>query len=359
MVRVQLLPQHLSDANGRKTGNLFPARLRTTHIEKHQNMTYRRNGKLQACEPCRKGKLRCDHMMPTCGRCVKRGKTDKCTYHPAPLTKSGTSPAHRVASPDQASCNIEGKEFSYQPHPKSKSLPKSVAYLKHLADTDRPRTFQSFPRSVQSERDSTTSTSTSFTQSPSFQSRSRQTSLSKLEQAVRTDAQGLEDGAAFISHSAVIAENELSIGLSPPDSTGEHRVSQSHIERGVAVLALLKDLPSIQTYIDKWFSFAGGVVIIEPMVKIYLDGLWSTWHKILESSKHADLQAMSAQIWKNTSKPVSRMLKRDTTPREFCSSVTGPDMRWEVIGILVSLVSLVAQSLKGVLPHCDQMMKDS
>jgi len=34
--------------------------------------TFRRNGKLQACEPCRKSKLRCDHVLPYCGRCAKR-----------------------------------------------------------------------------------------------------------------------------------------------------------------------------------------------------------------------------------------------------------------------------------------------
>lgn len=48
---------------------------------------YRRNGKLQSCEPCRKSKLRCDHVVPACGRCVKRGKTSSCFYHPNPLTQ--------------------------------------------------------------------------------------------------------------------------------------------------------------------------------------------------------------------------------------------------------------------------------
>lgn len=97
----------------------------------------------------------------------------------------------------------------------------------------------------------------------------------------------------------------------------------------------------------RWFSFAGGVVVIEPMVKIYLEGLWSTWHKTLESQKPADLRLMSEKIWENTLTPVSRLLDRHTTPREFCSNVTGAFLRWEVIGILVTLVSLVAQSLKG------------
>ncbi|KAF2631836.1 hypothetical protein BU25DRAFT_445890 [Macroventuria anomochaeta] len=335
------------------TGNLFPARLRTTHIEKHQNMTYRRNGKLQACEPCRKGKLRCDHMMPHCGRCLKRGKTDKCIYHPAPLTKSATK---RSPQSDQTLSSTEGKRTSYQPLSGTGRTSVPAAYLAHLERTDRPTTFLPFSSLVQSEGSLTASTATSVMQSPSHQSESRLAYIAaqqvikesrqpSVNHLVRTDAQGFENGSSFISHSAVLAENEPNIGLSPPESTG-FRVLQAHIDRGVTVLLLLKDLSSIQKYINKWFSFAGGVVVIEPMVKIYLDGIWTTWHNVLESSKAADVQAMSAQIWENTSKPLSRLLKRETTAREFCANVTGADLRWEVIGILVSLVSLVAQSLK-------------
>lgn len=46
----------------------------------------RRNGQKPACEPCRISRLRCDHGHPQCARCVRRGTTNKCYYHPAPLT---------------------------------------------------------------------------------------------------------------------------------------------------------------------------------------------------------------------------------------------------------------------------------
>lgn len=97
----------------------------------------------------------------------------------------------------------------------------------------------------------------------------------------------------------------------------------------------------------RWFSFAGGIVVIEPMIKIYLEGLSSTWLKTLEAQKTADLLLMSERIWENTLKPASRILNRHTTPREFCANVTGAYLRWEVVGLLVTLTSLVAQSLKG------------
>lgn len=47
----------------------------------------RRNRSLASCEPCRKGKLRCDHQQPICASCRRRGRESRCWYHPAPLTK--------------------------------------------------------------------------------------------------------------------------------------------------------------------------------------------------------------------------------------------------------------------------------
>lgn len=60
---------------------------------KENAVGYRRNGKKQACEPCRKGKLACDHGAPFCGRCVRRKTTTKCIYHPAPMTRGRGSSA--------------------------------------------------------------------------------------------------------------------------------------------------------------------------------------------------------------------------------------------------------------------------
>jgi chromatin structure-remodeling complex subunit RSC3/30 len=45
------------------------------------------DGQLSSCEPCRKSKFQCDHSSPICTRCIRRGKSDSCVYHPAPLTR--------------------------------------------------------------------------------------------------------------------------------------------------------------------------------------------------------------------------------------------------------------------------------
>ncbi|KAH3920376.1 hypothetical protein HBH56_003700 [Parastagonospora nodorum] len=316
------------------TGNLFPARLRESHEDKRQNTNFRRNGKLQACEPCRKGKLRCDHMMPNCGRCVKRNKQDQCVYHPAPLTKG---PTPQDSNSDESSPRVNNFSTAYQ-SPSYHNLHRDSVY----PEAKRLKRTKAFAPTFSPESLLSKQTASYDRQS------SEDVQKSILDHSIRTDTLGFDSSAGFIDHSAVLAEHELSIGIhsSKDVSTPIPKVSQAQIDRGAAVLSLLNDLPAFEKYIDKWFSFAGGIVVIEPMVKMYLDGLCKTWHKTLGSQNPLDLSLMSEKIWENTLRPVSRFLNRHTTPREFCANVTGPFLRWEVVGILVSLVSLVAQSLK-------------
>jgi hypothetical protein len=170
------------------------------------------------------------------------------------------------------------------------------------------------------------------------------------EAHVRGDSIHQTHRAGFIHHTAILAEHETSIGILPSsaDTAPTSPVSQSYIERGAAVLSLLKELPTFQQYIDKWFSFARGILLIEPMVKIFTSGLWRAWVKTLDDQKPAELRLMSEKIWQNTLKPVSQLLHRNTAPRDFCAAVTGENLRWEIVGIIVTLVALLGGSLSGM-----------
>ncbi|KAL7796084.1 hypothetical protein V8C37DRAFT_373083 [Trichoderma ceciliae] len=46
----------------------------------HEAPLRRLNGRLQACDQCRARKVACDHVRPTCNRCLKRNQADECTY---------------------------------------------------------------------------------------------------------------------------------------------------------------------------------------------------------------------------------------------------------------------------------------
>ncbi|KAL1596647.1 hypothetical protein SLS60_009295 [Paraconiothyrium brasiliense] len=173
------------------------------------------------------------------------------------------------------------------------------------------------------------------------------------EAHVRGDSLNKLPAAGFVHHTAILDEYELSIGIQQPnaeDSTTSTVVSPLYIERGAAVLTLLKDPTILQRYLDKWFSFGRGIVLVEPMIKIFTSGVWSSWGKTLEEQNPKELRRMSERIWQNTLKPVSRLLNRHTSPREFCAAVTGENLRWEIVGMVVTLVALLCQSLSDADP---------
>jgi hypothetical protein len=224
-----------------QTGNLFPARLRESHQDKRQNTNFRRNGKLQACEPCRKGKMRCDHMMPICGRCAKRSKPDQCVYHPAPLTKA---PNPHDTNSDQSSPRVNSFGTAYH-SPSDRECVRDAVY----PDAKRVKRADTFQPVIGLSRQA---------QSPQDQVGLEDLSRSLADRNVRKEAFGFDDSAGFINHSAVLAEHELSIGIEPPHTNiaSTPKVSQSQIDRGAAVLTLLRDLPSIEKYIDKYVIFS-------------------------------------------------------------------------------------------------------
>lgn len=222
-----------------QTGNLFPARLREAHQDKRQNTNFRRNGKLQACEPCRKGKLRCDHMMPNCGRCAKRGKPDQCVYHPAPLTKAPSDDAH----PEKCSPRLNSFSATYQTSSTREiGTDDGIHVAKRARMSDGAKT-PSLTDAVSLRAGQSTYTAFEGLSKP------------LLGGCARPDAFEYDNRAGLLSHSAVLAENELSIGISIQPSRGSSipaaKIPQRYIEQGAVVLTLFQDFPAMQKYIEK------------------------------------------------------------------------------------------------------------
>lgn len=295
-------------------------------------------------------------------RCARRGKVERCVYHPAPLTKATSIPTPQHTSPPQSS--PESNNIASVLHGPTETRFIGSAAAPDLLQTINAQLQQPLPSLFQLSEYAGPSPDSS---SESTRSRAvRASSVPVLNQVhdlratdgshrqstdeyVRYDASTFDKKAAFVNDLAVLAENELSIGILPPrvENMPLSCVSQLHIDKGATVLTLLKDFPTIQKYMEKWFSFVGGFVVIRPIVKIFTDGIWASWHKTLESQKPADLRRMSESIWQNTLRPASGFLNRRTTPKEFCANMTGEFVRWEVIGLIVTLVSMLAQHLKG------------
>ncbi|KAI0389661.1 hypothetical protein F5Y17DRAFT_111397 [Xylariaceae sp. FL0594] len=78
----------------------------------------RPNGRPQACEPCRKRKVACDHAHPICNRCRKRRQTAECVY----LISATTSRAPASTTPVRLTTHPHSHPHPH-PHPHPHQLP--------------------------------------------------------------------------------------------------------------------------------------------------------------------------------------------------------------------------------------------
>ncbi|KAI0886619.1 uncharacterized protein GGS22DRAFT_178756 [Annulohypoxylon maeteangense] len=66
----------------------------------NRRLLMRRNGRPQACDPCRKRKLACDHTQPVCNRCRKRKQDAECVY----ILSDSTTPRSNSPLPPLSPC---------------------------------------------------------------------------------------------------------------------------------------------------------------------------------------------------------------------------------------------------------------
>jgi hypothetical protein len=80
--------------------HVYPHKLKLTLFRSMPGNTpllRRPNGRLQACEPCRKRKVACDHTHPVCRRCQAGKKATQCEY--IVDTRTVTASLPRARSP--------------------------------------------------------------------------------------------------------------------------------------------------------------------------------------------------------------------------------------------------------------------
>nr|OQO20119.1 hypothetical protein B0A51_10020 [Rachicladosporium sp. CCFEE 5018] len=316
-------------------------------------VSYRRNGKLFSCEPCRKGKLRCDHVTPTCGRCIKRNKPGLCVYHPAPLTKTRTSPPPGATRGPASPASSGSYRFSPYPAPPA------------TAPLDRRRNgLMSPPEIAQGAEYSgyrlngTTTGQSSLVQSPVLPMQQpaldgHQRSASSVLSATPESAMSFRDNkTGFLgptAYSAVYTENPGSLSILEPEEAEDVSnlppISPEKIQMGADVLALLQDMPRYQRFVQRWFDSCDGIVVMQPVFRVWIDEMWREFGSLLSEGRPDQLYALSELIWRNTRRPMKT--HGQMTAHEWAKAASGRGLRWEVVGILLSLIGLVAVNLSN------------
>ncbi|KAI0451749.1 hypothetical protein F5B21DRAFT_485977 [Xylaria acuta] len=303
--------------------------LRSEPSPRALNGKYRRNGKLQSCEPCRKSKLKCDHVVPTCSRCVKRKCAEKCVYHPNPLTKKRQT-AEKVPLTPATTINEETSPIVLPTIESSEpSSPHSPGY--HILGTSQID-YQAAPLQAPAKFNRAASAPALCTH--------------RCEGGPGRVNPGFFGATNFM---CIFSENLSKLGVVSTELEGPElprlTISNDQIVRGTQILSFLKDSSLVHDFVNRSFDIGDGVnnIVIEPIMKQWLLKLWANHGDTLKKGNPEKLRRLSELLWRNTM--TSIFVKEDMDYKAWAVQATGMNIRWEVIGIIASLIGQCATTL--------------
>ena len=249
----------------------------------------RRNGRKQACEPCRRRKVACDHGVPVCQRCRRRSTAGDCVYL-TPSPDAATPSRNRPHRPHDMAPPV-----AHGPTPSTTTdgtpCPGSVRDTGYLGAT-------SFSAVLQETQDNLSVQGTPYTvdQTPQTIPRPRQ----RVTLNQRLAAQALE-----------ALENI-------PERRAAHIIFKQHINPN-----------------DGWCRLAAEMLI---------DSLWTTFSSSLEPNRSlSGLTEMAETLSTNSQTQLNEDL---IDPDEWFQSFSGNNFRWECLGILFTSWAFGALPIK-------------
>ncbi|KAK7179710.1 hypothetical protein DPSP01_001340 [Paraphaeosphaeria sporulosa] len=277
----------------------------------------RRNGKPRSCEPCRISKIRCDHATPTCEKCKTRGIAEQCFYHPAPMTRPPGVPRKKPEPRRRAS---NARQNATRDHESQPSLSLSPTALRN--EIGVPSIVNAWP----TPPESATRTTQSSSDTRSFYLGS--TSYA----SVFAQEQPLSN--ALHEHPPASAQGTPTIMASGLEGTRHCRMSV-----GRDIISKCGQFAFLERLVRTYFRINQGSAMIGPLITNALPHMRRDIEYINSNSDNP--YPLLAEITKNSTQPLK--VPPTMLPSEFHTLFTGPNLRWEAIGLMMALAASCAQ----------------
>lgn len=269
----------------------------------------RRNGRQQACEPCRRRKVGCDHQLPVCSRCRRGRIASKCIY----LLPGESPPLSRAQRVSEIVKSPDTVRRDY-------NTPVVTPTSTNSAAEDKPRTGDGLGYMG----------ATSFT--------------AVLQEAERR-LSSMRPANTFPASSA-----EQSTERCPA------MMKFNATEQGIAVIRSIPDRATAYYLFDLYQN------VTEPWCRLATerihDSMWDAFGHILDGERDSkSLGDMAAKLCFNTA---SKLREDHTDPRIWFAEFSGPNLRWEALGILFtcwtgSLLTLQCDTVPEACPSIRNM----
>ncbi|KAL4801107.1 hypothetical protein BDV19DRAFT_7929 [Aspergillus venezuelensis] len=281
---------------------------------------YRRNHKMQSCEPCRKSKVACDHRNP-CGRCIRRRRVEECYYHPNPLSRDRQ---------DTITTTTIVPSVLTAPHPSS-AVPCSS--IEQAGGYDEINALTTPPWS---------------NSRPSYALPPRAGSAPPFFDPSDTWV-GNHGFLGSTSHASIMTEDLTQLGITSTDlqqvptvHVQKNPISREKLARGCRALSFLQNRAMIDRGIALFFQSVECVHIHcgEFIVRHWLSQLWLAHGETLSTQNPEGIRQLCHMLCENTATP--QVFDGSTTARQWTYSATGRHIRWGVIAMIANYVGTYA-----------------
>lgn len=240
----------------------------------------RRNGRQQACEPCRRRKVSCGHEVPICQRCKRTPTASQCVYliagRPAEFEPPSPPPSEQ---PSTALSQVDGSES----HTVTAVASPSTRNYGYLGPTNFSAVFLE--------------TETNLDQERHMQSRFEMSTPYSVPTDNTTPLPGTPQTAFDV------------LRMIPDQKTGES-LFRWHVNAN-----------------DSW---------IRPAAEQMIGAMWQAFGPNLrQRADPSMLREMAQQLAYNSSRP----LREDANPEQWLANFSGKNMRWECLGLLFTFWS--------------------
>ena len=265
----------------------------------------RRNGKQQACEPCRRGKVACDHSLPYCDRCRRKKVTERCVYLDAPMTKA---PEERKTEPN-LNFNI--------PTPGS-----SVSSSTHISEYARSSLGSGSKPSSGSAYFGPTAFSAIF---------------SENRITLEDDNLHKQVDESFFNDS-LQSQNFLMLAK----VAGQDACSPQ-VAMGASILKSVPDQATSMFLLNWYFEKGGQCGCNLPGIRACANSIWTTFGKELkEPRQHQDMVSLASTLCKRSTTAINEEVEDyESWLDAFC----GPNLRWESLGSVFAALAGAILSL--------------
>ncbi|KAH8646194.1 hypothetical protein BX600DRAFT_555901 [Xylariales sp. PMI_506] len=272
-----------------------------------------RNGRLQACDPCRRNKQSCNHGRP-CNRCMKKNQQSRCTYGELIVPRKNNN--KRLSPIEEKHKASSVSDFA----PDTQTLaPSPLGNDSILVNEDAD------PSSPLSNAPTPSKSATGYLGFTSFEAVYQETrdSLSEFHLPSREVCDLPPSNPCRSSQAAKLV-----------------LVARWPRIRDIC-LALVRQIPPREVGMKVAKPPAAYHSLIHSMILRMLPSLYDTWGDHLAATGTGDhggktdesqLEEMAKAICYNTGACVDEDV---TDPREWLAQFTGPNLRWDSLGVML------------------------